>query len=218
MVVFASHQYPPTSSRQVGDVSPGRRSNRKALDPSFQYAARCESNWPPSQNFFAFSRFLAMICFIFLSFLKLNNFKVFLFSVSRERGARFRGSRAGGFISHARWIPDEANLQSIGISSLERIPCRHLGRSAVILRTLKGGGNSYRDLVFFLHCGGGRDLHFLISFQFAFLIADYIIIIIMSSFIFIFLILQGREIIMNVKINENNFKGCAKKRIYEVKE
>jgi len=62
MVSVADHQYPPTSSRKVGDVSPGRRSNRNALDPSFQYAVRCESFLPPSQNFNASFRFLAIIC------------------------------------------------------------------------------------------------------------------------------------------------------------
>lgn len=62
MVSVADHQYPPTSSRQVGDVSPGRRSNRNVLDPSFQYAARCESFRPPSANLLASARFLAIIC------------------------------------------------------------------------------------------------------------------------------------------------------------
>jgi len=37
------------------------------------------------------------------------------------------------------------------------------------------------------------------------------IIIILSSIIFIFRVLQAIEIIMNVKIIENNFKGGAKK-------
>ncbi|MFH2074444.1 MAG: hypothetical protein ABIJ57_03725, partial [Pseudomonadota bacterium] len=53
-----------TSSRQVGDVSPGRRSNRKALDPFFQYAALCEFNDPPAVNLLASARFLAIICCI----------------------------------------------------------------------------------------------------------------------------------------------------------
>jgi len=61
MVSVADHVYPPTSSRHVGDVSPGRRSNRNALDPSFQNAVLCDPRRPPIVNLLASSLFLAII-------------------------------------------------------------------------------------------------------------------------------------------------------------
>ena len=94
MVFLAFHQYPPTSSVHVGSFSPGSLSKRYATLPCFQYATRCELILPPSQNFFASARFLAIICFT-VSSLHLDDFNVFLLTIGHDRGARFRGGRAG---------------------------------------------------------------------------------------------------------------------------
>ena len=66
IVRVALHQWPPTPSIHVGSVSPGNRSNLKAIDPSFQYAALCELMRPLRTKAFASVRFLAMICFILI--------------------------------------------------------------------------------------------------------------------------------------------------------